>query len=199
MPTGKRAGAPGCACKIRIFPQPRQTFFHPRQSAGISYPAALKMIHSGFRLCFPEPPAILQAQRPPENQWQNDAINFPAERYRSPTPKEMLPRDHGRVPHSMVYFAVRTQHRQDSLKPGSHTLVGQSVATLRTAAGKYLAAVAGRHSFTEAVLLRALTLLRLIRSKHSYAPPSVCLSGWAPAYVPAFFTGICRCQSVFLP
>ena len=77
-------------------------------------------------------------------------------------------------------------------------LVGQSVTTLRATAGKYLAAVAGRHSFTEAVLLRALALLRLIRSKHFYAPPSICLSGWAPAYVPAEFTGICRCQSIFL-
>ena len=46
-------------------------------------------------------------------------------------------------------------------------LVGQTRATLCTAAGQHLAAVCRMHALAETMLLGALALLRLIRSLHS--------------------------------
>ena len=45
-------------------------------------------------------------------------------------------------------------------------LVGQTGSALRSATGEDLAAVCGGHSLAEAVLFLALTLLRLIGTKH---------------------------------
>ena len=46
--------------------------------------------------------------------------------------------------------------------------MGQTGAASCAAAGQDLAAVGGRHSLAEAVLLGALTLLRLERSLHNF-------------------------------
>ena len=50
----------------------------------------------------------------------------------------------------------------------SVTSMGQASAALGAAAGQNLTAVAGGHSLAEAVLLGALTLLRLERSLHNF-------------------------------
>ena len=50
----------------------------------------------------------------------------------------------------------------------SATSMGQASAALGAAAGQNLTAVAGGHSLAEAVLLGALTLLRLERSLHNF-------------------------------
>jgi hypothetical protein len=50
---------------------------------------------------------------------------------------------------------------------------GQNLAALRAARGQNLAAVAGSHSFTEAVNLGTLTLLRLIGTEHCMTPPNI--------------------------
>ena len=44
--------------------------------------------------------------------------------------------------------------------------MGQAVAALGAAAGEHLAAIGRPHAFAEAVLLGALTLFRLIGTKH---------------------------------
>ena len=48
----------------------------------------------------------------------------------------------------------------------AHQSVGQTSAALRTTAGQNLAAIAGGHTLTEAVLLGTLALLGLIGTKH---------------------------------
>ena len=50
----------------------------------------------------------------------------------------------------------------------SVTSVGQASAALGTTAGEHLAAILRGHSLAEAVLLGALTLLRLERSLHNF-------------------------------
>ena len=50
----------------------------------------------------------------------------------------------------------------------SVTSMGQTGTALGTAASQHLTAVAGGHSLAEAVLLGALTLLRLERSLHNF-------------------------------
>jgi hypothetical protein len=52
--------------------------------------------------------------------------------------------------------------------------MGQASAALSAAAGEDLASVGGPHSLAEAVLLGALTLLRLIGTEHLHTPP-ICL------------------------
>ena len=49
--------------------------------------------------------------------------------------------------------------------------MGQTSAALGAAAGENLAAVLGRHSLAETVLLGALTLLGLIGTQHCITPP----------------------------
>ena len=49
--------------------------------------------------------------------------------------------------------------------------MGQSASALGTAAGKHLAAVFGRHSLSEAMLLGALEFLGLIGTEHPGTPP----------------------------
>ena len=94
-----------------VFPQPRQRFFHPRQSAEIECPAALKMIHSGFCLHFPEPSPI-----PPSAKTAGKPM---AER-RHQFPGGTLPRSHadGRFRRGMARFAVLRIGR-GSPEPGS--------------------------------------------------------------------------------
>lgn len=98
------------------FPQPRQRFFHPRQSAGIEYPAALKMIHSGLGLCFPETSAILPSAK---------TAGKPMAERRHQFPGGTLPRSHtdGRFRRGMARFAVLRVGR-GSPKPGSLCLSG---------------------------------------------------------------------------
>ena len=55
-------------------------------------------------------------------------------------------------------------------------LVAEFCSALCTAASKYLAAVFGGHSLTEAVLLGALALLRLVCSKHDWHLPELLLN-----------------------
>lgn len=58
----------------------------------------------------------------------------------------------------------------------------QLSATLSATASQYLAAVRGGHALAEAVLLGALTLLRLERSLHNFVHlPVRKFYGWAPA------------------
>ena len=45
--------------------------------------------------------------------------------------------------------------------------MGQTGATLRTTAGKHLAAIGGAHTLAETVLLGALALLGLIGTEHA--------------------------------
>ena len=51
------------------------------------------------------------------------------------------------------------------------------LSALRSAAGQHLAAVGGRHSLAEAVLLGALALLGLIGTEHCMTPPFYRISG----------------------
>ncbi len=135
---------------------PRQKLFHPRQKRSYYHTRLHPESYSGWHLATSRCPLCQkakresrQSQRPPENQWQNDAINFPAD----VTALNMR-----------AFTGRRAAHRSP--------LVGQSVAALCTTARKHLAAIAGRHSFAEAMLLGALAFLRLISSKHFSAPPS---------------------------
>lgn len=50
-------------------------------------------------------------------------------------------------------------------------LVGELLSALRSAAGENLAAVCGGHSFAEAVLFLALTLLGLVSTQHVLCTP----------------------------
>ena len=49
--------------------------------------------------------------------------------------------------------------------------IGELLSSLGAAASENLASVLGSHSLSEAVLLLALDLLRLIRSEHLFRPP----------------------------
>ena len=51
------------------------------------------------------------------------------------------------------------------------SLVAQTGSTLGTAASQHLAAIAGRHSLSEAMLLLSVELLGLIGSQHLEKPP----------------------------
>ena len=72
------------------------------------------------------------------------------------------------------FFIVRVSKSASQTQSERVRLQAELLAALRTAASQHLAAIFGRHSLAEAMLLAALTLLGLIRSKHlphtSYYP-----------------------------
>ena len=79
-------------------------------------------------------------------------------------------------PHSLQGTAIETHSHRPSLIVScvaydtqvAPALVGQTGAAACTTAGDNLAAVGSGHSLAEAVLLGALTLLRLERSLHNF-------------------------------
>ena len=75
------------------------------------------------------------------------------------------------------------------------SLSRQLSATLSATACKYLAAVGRGHTLTEAVLLGALTLLRLERSLHNFVHLPVLKLQMGTGIGPAQDAGICRCLS----
>ena len=107
--------------------------------------------------------------------WQHPAARYAKRQSGNPANRKDRRKTKGRTTPSISRRNVTALNmRAFTGRRAAHRspLVGQSVAALCTTARKHLAAIAGRHSFAEAMLLGALAFLRLISSKHFSAPPS---------------------------